>query len=196
MLIYQQRPEATPRKPLKKCWCNNTINFKLHHHKPGATHQESQWKIVDVSTKSFLVKLKADFLLIHQHLLMVFLVWYDSFWYINTGVTLSGFCWYINIFHGLSWCCVNNNLPLIPLHTEYSQSQFIIGFLIPIGLVQIKFGLKMTLILIFLYNEAFRLGSSPSNIYLQRCARKLNMSQSQYLIGFLISSTIVWIQVL
>ena len=54
----------------------------------------------------------------------------------------------------------------------------------------------MTLIFIFLHIEASMLGSPPSNTKLKRCAKKLNMSQSHYIIGLLILTSVVWIKVL
>ena len=54
----------------------------------------------------------------------------------------------------------------------------------------------MTLILIFLHIEACLLGSPLSYTSLKRCAKKLNMSQSQYIIEFLILISVVWIKVL
>ena len=56
----------------------------------------------------------------------------------------------------------------------------------------------MTLIVIFLYIEACCLGSPPPPppTKLKRCAKKMNMSQSQYLIRFLILPSVVWIKVL
>ena len=55
--MYQQRPEATQKRPLNVT-TQLTSSYTITNLKQ---HQESQWKIVDVSTKSSLEKLKADF---------------------------------------------------------------------------------------------------------------------------------------
>ena len=49
----------------------------------------------------------------------------------------------------------------------------------------------MTFALILLYIEACWLGSAPSNTLLMRCAKKLNMSQSQSTLGFLYLTSVV-----
>ena len=49
-------------------------------------------------------------LLIHQHFAAEFLdVATGFYWYINTLLLCKawgGVCWYINIFHWISWCCL------------------------------------------------------------------------------------------